>query len=79
MTKEKLMRALMISSSANLNYTKLLFAFPAYHFHSVETQNQNTKKNFWNRFNNLLHTCFEDCNGCKKSAGLEPEVEKKWL
>jgi len=40
------MRALMISSSANLNYTKLLLAFPANHFHSAETQNQNTKKIF---------------------------------
>ncbi|MBI1936490.1 MAG: hypothetical protein HYS25_00035 [Ignavibacteriales bacterium] len=32
MTEEKLMRALMISSSANLNYTKLLPAFPANKF-----------------------------------------------
>ncbi|MBI1936546.1 MAG: hypothetical protein HYS25_00325 [Ignavibacteriales bacterium] len=52
MTEEKLMRALMISSSANLNYTKLLLAFPANHFHSVETQSQNTKEFFKNNFLN---------------------------
>ncbi|MBI1939857.1 MAG: hypothetical protein HYS25_17250 [Ignavibacteriales bacterium] len=46
MTKEKLMRALMISSSANPYCTKLLLAFPANHFHSVETLNKNIKEIF---------------------------------
>jgi len=50
MTEEKLMRALMISSSANLNYTKLLPSFRTDRLHSAETQNQNTKEISLNRF-----------------------------
>lgn len=50
MTEEKLMRALMISSSANPSYTQLLSAFRTGRFHSVVTQNKNSQEIFGNRF-----------------------------